>query len=319
VRCRVCGSDKPTLAAHFQPYLDYGTEVWDCPDCGSRFALREEDVYERFYASGGSVYGEHMRMAEELREIFRAGDVDALRERLRQVPKNRFIMDSIETRPEVENILETGCGRGYLTSFFIARGYRVLGVDVAPSAIGWAREAFGDHFALSDDARVADGSPYDAIYHVGTIGCVESPFEFTRRLLSLLRPGGILLFNAPNVQVVRKGGGAWIDGSLPPDLVTLFDPPAWKRHFSDLAEVEVTAGSASDGEWAASLAGRMLRGITPGRTLFRRSGGEESRRYDLLRGAALKLSRLIIPVVPARRPPSRFGVHVLMTRKPADK
>ena len=132
-------------------------------------------------------------------------------------------------------------------------------------------------------------------------------------------PGGILLFNAPNVQVVRKGGGAWIDGSLPPDLVTLFDPPAWKRYFSDLAEVEVMVGSASDGEWAASLAGKMLRGIIPGRTLFRRTDGEESRLYTLLRGTALRLSRLIIPVVPSRRPPARFGVHVLMTRKQANK
>ena len=53
--------------------------------------------------------------------------------------------------------------------------------------------------------------PYDVIYHVGLIGCVADPIAFTRRLLAMLKPGGTLLFNAPNRDAFAwKGSCGWI-------------------------------------------------------------------------------------------------------------
>jgi SAM-dependent methyltransferase len=249
-----------------------------------------------------------------------------LRDRLGRNPKNRFIIDSAEGGADPENILEMGCGRGYLTSYFIARGLHILGVDVAPSAVNWAKEAFGDHFVLDDDPRVGEGAPYDLIYHVGTIGCVEAPLEFTHNLLSLTRPGGRVLFNAPNVQSCRGRGMAWIDGSFPPDLVTLFDPGIWPRYFAGMADVEVVVESSSDREWSGILAGGLMKRLAPGRlpkkNLFREVGAGGVPEHPgtgtvdrLLLRSALLMTRLSRLVAPGIRPPAKFGIHVNMTKK----
>ena len=69
-------------------------------------------------------------------------------------------------------------------------------------ALGSRREAFSQSRRCTSDirrdARIRAEAPYDFIYHVGMIGCVSDPVKLTRELLALLKPGGILLFNAPN-------------------------------------------------------------------------------------------------------------------------
>jgi hypothetical protein len=90
---------------------------------------------------------------------------------------------------------------------------------------------------LDGDPAIEAGAPYDVIYHAGTIGCVADPVGMTRRLLSLLKPGGRVLFNVPNRESCYLGGQLWIDSAPPPDVVTLFPPGFWRRHLSDVAEV----------------------------------------------------------------------------------
>jgi hypothetical protein len=70
------------------------------------------------------------------------------------------------------------------------------------------------------------------------IGCVSDPLGITRLLLNSLKPGGILLFNAPNLEACWLRGQLWLDGAPPPDLVTLFKPGFWGLFFSDVASVE---------------------------------------------------------------------------------
>ena len=98
-------------------------------------------------------------------------------------------------------------------------GRPILGIDVSPEASTSARASFGDHFAVGLDAAQP---PYDVIYHVGLIGCVDDPIALTRRLLAMLKPGGLLLFNAPNRDALGLDGQLWLDSAPPPDLVTLF-------------------------------------------------------------------------------------------------
>ena len=86
---------------------------------------------------------------------------------------------------------------------------------------------------LSIEAR----APYDVIFHVGTIGCVADPVGMTRQWLDLLKPGGRLLFNAPNRDGCTLRDQLWFESAPPPDLVTLFPPGFWRDHFGDAALV----------------------------------------------------------------------------------
>jgi SAM-dependent methyltransferase len=160
-----------------------------------------------------------------------------LERELCETPKYKFVIQQTKALGPGLRILEIGCARGFLTSWFILAGYAITGVDVSLEAIASARAAFGDHFALAGSSLVEERAPYDAIYHVGTIGCVADPLGMTRRLLSLLKPGGRLLFNAPNRAALWYRDELWFDSAPPPDVVTLFPPGFWRKQFGDLADV----------------------------------------------------------------------------------
>ena len=128
-------------------------------------------------------------------------------------------------------------------------------------AIDVARAAFGPHFAVAGDAEIEARAPYDVIYHVGLIGCVADPIGFLRGLLRMLRPGGVLLFNAPNRAALRSANQLWLDSAPPPDLVTLFPERFWAHFFGDEAAVAVDVATLSAAE-STAIAARQALGIS---------------------------------------------------------
>ena len=161
------------------------------------------------------------------------------------MPKFSFIIEFIENQRDIHKILEIGCSKGYLSAYFKSRGYDITGVDISSSAIEFAKKRFGDFFFAKDSQLILDKKPYDIIFHAGTVGCVESPARMTRELLNMLKPGGFLIFNAPNVMACKKQGDLWVSGTSPPDLVTLFHKDFWMNNFSDLADVELSYAEIS--------------------------------------------------------------------------
>lgn len=244
MKCRICGSDNSSIVVHYQPYSDYATDVFDCLDCGCRFTLHDPSIYEKLHRSS-STYSDHRKVQMAIDKLFRAGKNEALESRISADSRNRFILEQLSGLPDGAKLLEVGCSRGYLTAALLLRGYDVLGVDISPSALEAAQSSFGNHFVTPDDSRVNFGAPYDAIYHVGTIGCLEDPIGVTRMWLSMLKPGGILVFNAPNRQICDVLKIPWSFSTPPPDLVTLFAPKFWENQFSDIALSTVNVENAT--------------------------------------------------------------------------
>lgn len=225
-------------AGEVEYFSGFSWEVRDCAACGSRFTKHDDAVHERFHESGAtSYYLEYGSLAADAKAFFDRGDREGLEALLSGNSKYRFIVNSVRGLAKSPRVLEIGSSRGYLTAWFVLSGYDALGVDVSATAVDAARAAFGDHFALSGDPRIRDRAPYDAIFHVGLIGCVSDPIGLTRDLLGMLKPGGRLLFNAPNKQCCSLRNQLWLDSAPPPDLITLFAPGFWERLFSPVAEV----------------------------------------------------------------------------------
>ena len=238
IRCRLCQSSEVNQVDEVEFVTGFAWPVWDCPECGCRFTRHESDVYNTLHSQVGSCYSRYREIAAAIKPIFDRGDIKALRAELSRAAKYRFILNKLDILNQPARLLEVGCARGFLTSYFILSGYDILGVDVSEDAIKSAVEMFGNHFALSSAAAMEAGAPYDAIYHVGTVGCIADPVEMTEQLLGLLKPGGLLLFNAPNRDACNQRGQLWFDSTPPPDLVTLFPPGFWKHRFGQVAEVE---------------------------------------------------------------------------------
>jgi SAM-dependent methyltransferase len=237
MKCRICGSDQVAVVGDVEFFSGYAFPIFDCGDCGCRFTRHDNAAYERLYAEAGSCYSRYLGLAERCKAHFDRADLAGLRFELSKAAKYRLIIEELDRRSSGAQLLEVGCSRGHLTSYFILAGCAVTGVDVSPSAVTAAATAFGDHFVIAGDPAIEAGAPYDAIYHVGMIGCVADPIGMTRRLLNLLKPGGRLVFNVPNRESCHLRGQLWIDSAPPPDLVTLFPPGFWRRHFDPTAEV----------------------------------------------------------------------------------
>lgn len=239
MKCRVCDSAAVQSLGTFRPYTDYSCEVFECDSCLSRYVYGEQAIYERLHAAHQSPYGAHDQLGVDAAHFFAFADKQGLYHSLARTPKNAFVLEKLGADDSYSNMLEIGCSLGYLTSYFILVGRNVYGTDISTSAINAAKTRFGDHFGVFDIDDIEARAPFDAIYHVGTIGCVDDPVGMTNQLLGWLKPGGVLVFNSPDVSSCKETGEIWVRSTPPPDLVTLFHERFWSEYFSGVAKVSI--------------------------------------------------------------------------------
>ncbi|MEO2018004.1 MAG: class I SAM-dependent methyltransferase [Fuerstiella sp.] len=327
-KCHVCGASAEFLGS-YQPYTDIEVNVYDCAGCGSLISPHSPDAHLVLH-SGSSSYDWHYQLATECREAFRVGNLRALEDSLRSTKKFQYIIDSIKQQvPSGGRVLEIGCSTGSLGAWPILAGYDYLGLDVSPTAVDAARDHFGQrHFALADDVELQELEKFDVIYHVGTIGCIAEPFNMTRQLLRLLKPGGVLLFNAPNREACIRKKQLWVEGTHPPDLVSLFTPDVWESQFQSVARTQVQVdylkgwhairqlvSALVTGPWHWEPRKKLVVGDRPANSVVRHQRGTAPGRL-LHRGVKVawrhtvgRLSNLICKdVVPAE-----FGIYVQMS------
>jgi SAM-dependent methyltransferase len=324
--CRMCNSQKLREAGVVEYIAGYAWAVFDCESCGCRFTKHDSAVHNLLHQLGAiSYYRDYRNLAAESKRLFDLRDAAGLRSLLASSPKYGFVIREVEQWPTDARVLEIGCSRGYLTSCCILGGRKVLGVDVSPEAVEGARAAFGDHFELAGSTRVAAGAPYDLIYHVGMIGCVADPVGMTRQLLALLKPGGRLIFNAPNRAACRMKNQLWFDSAPPPDVVTLFPPGFWRRQFAEVAVVregiEFCDADRSfllglrknlGREWRPPAPHRITEGAANSTSVPRGLDGA----WQWFERGAGKIARIthLSELVP--RWPTKFGLFVKMSPRP---
>ena len=318
--CRVCGSSRAVEKGTVEYLVGFPRQVFDCEACGCRFTSLAVDLHDQLHASPAiSYYVAYRELAAKSRRFFDGKDAAGLKRVLGAQPKYAFVMDAIDKAPPSAAVMELGCSRGYLTSYFILQGRNILGVDVSPEAVKAAIEAFGDHFAVAGSAAAENAGPFDAIYHVGTIGCVPDPIGLTRRLIARLRRGGRLLFNAPNRNALQDPTQLWFDTAPPPEVVTLFPEGFFTRQFSDVAEVRETAEAVSDQE-SFAIAWRLWRGQRWVPPVPKSLSGPEGQAWGqpqsgMLERVVTKLAAVTGLQRLAARRPSEFGLFVEMVAR----
>jgi 2-polyprenyl-3-methyl-5-hydroxy-6-metoxy-1,4-benzoquinol methylase len=324
--CRVCGSANVTRLGKVEYYRGFSHEIYDCRDCHSRFTHHVE-VAEALHANANSCYGLQREIAQKLKKFFDEKNLKGLESELITNSKYKFIIDAIALYPKDARILEVGCSRGYLTSYFILAGRDITGGDISKSAIESANADFGNHFFSIDAPAIALRAPYDVIYHIGTIGCVADPVGLTRSLLRMLKPGGKLLFNAPNTEGCWLPGQLWIDFAPPPDVVTLYTPGFWTWAFSSDAFVREEVENCQPEDSLLIGLRRLMRRWKPPKqgsievSLMRYQQGPEyvrtffDKAWGFAERNALKTAKKtgVISYVPLQ--PTPYGYYVTLTKK----
>jgi SAM-dependent methyltransferase len=107
--------------------------------------------------------------------------------------------------PRGRDVLDAGCGTGFFTAYYLGRGARVTGVDIAPTSIARLRERHKDAtFVLADISETPPAERFDLVNAFDVLYHVVDDAKWERALGHLsdaVRPGGALLVTDPFSEV----------------------------------------------------------------------------------------------------------------------
>jgi len=234
--CDLCGATESDLVLT-TPRLD-GPLV-RCRDCGLFFVIFPENgdagqikvypgIEQAKVCPTSSVASEMARLAERARELdLISPEVEAGERPWRELTA-RERLDDLKRFITKGRFLEIGCSTGEMLAS-ASSSFTVTGVeaDERTGAAARARslEVFGGTLR---DARFSDGH-FDAaaMYHV--IEHVPSPREELRELRRIIKPGGWLVLETPNIATLwyRLLGARW--RQFIPDHIFFFTPTTITR------------------------------------------------------------------------------------------
>ena len=115
---------------------------------------------------------------------------------LRQEVLDR-VLQSHRFDPRGRKVLDVGCGTGFFTAYYLARGADVTGIDIAPTSIERLRQRHPEaRFMLADVSEAELGerfalvNAFDVLYHITDDGRWEKAL---RTLAAAVEPDGLLL------------------------------------------------------------------------------------------------------------------------------
>jgi 2-polyprenyl-3-methyl-5-hydroxy-6-metoxy-1,4-benzoquinol methylase len=221
VACNYCGSKE--LRPYCSARSRYGPEYFQvvkCTGCGlifvnPRIAGKKEEISNRVVTS-----------------------IHPSETEIRQTrARCRFVLRKVARYKKAGNFLDVGCGKGFLVREAGVSGWNAYGVELNAGLAGAASAYWQTDRILSSDLKSLTerfGGYFDVINASQVFEHLTDPLETTHELMVLLRNGGILSLDVPNVHSVKyllRGGGQ-------------FDPTAHLYHFSakTLANLLVKSG-----------------------------------------------------------------------------
>jgi SAM-dependent methyltransferase len=141
-------------------------------------------------------------------------------------------------------LLDVGCGNGVRLAKLRSLGWSVVGQDIDPQAVTYARETFGLEVHLSGlkDIGLPEMS-FDAITLNHVMEHAHDPVSLLKECRNLLKAGGKLVIVTPNASsFAHKHFGACWRGLEPPRHIHLFSPSA-------LSTVATKAGLTVTRSW----------------------------------------------------------------------
>jgi SAM-dependent methyltransferase len=205
-QCRICGSESKLIVKDLEGYIKgQRFDIFRCNNCDTHFVGDDDfdmSVYQHIYAQADKVpgYNRYYKYASEILNHPAPMAYLAANEAMYWAVQKAIEQYHI---PYNADILEVGCGLGYLTYALRKAGYNCKGLDIAQNAVDEATKRFGDYYMQGNIFLLnGDNDPkYDLIILTEVIEHVENPKAFAACLLKLLKKGGKIIITTPNKSV----------------------------------------------------------------------------------------------------------------------
>jgi len=210
--CPFCGSERRAFPFHLHgPYT-----VACCAECGLHYlyprliesAMQEAYRESSYYEGGAYGYADTSYTAQEfaLRATFKC------------------LLSNLAKRGLTGgDLLEIGCGYGYLLDEARLFFERRVGTDFSPGGAQIAR-ATGAEVFVGGIEQVPSEAKFDCVIGTQLIEHVYEPLSFVERLVGHTKPGGHIILATPDIGgILRKlMGGRWPSFKVP-EHVLYFD------------------------------------------------------------------------------------------------
>jgi SAM-dependent methyltransferase len=132
-----------------------------------------------------------------------------------------------QAQPDVNRILEVGCGYGTVLDVFRRKGFTVVGTEASPTRARSCRERGLSVFDCPTDNfnPIQHLAPFDLAYSIHVLEHIVDPGPHIRNLSALIRDGGYLYIQVPHlmyeVNVVHRSHSAVHCNSFSPRSLAL--------------------------------------------------------------------------------------------------
>jgi 2-polyprenyl-3-methyl-5-hydroxy-6-metoxy-1,4-benzoquinol methylase len=231
-RCRKCGTGyldpRPTAETISLAYSSYFTHhALSRPSLETMTAARR---WQRSLANGyrNWRFGLHDRPATKLGVAV-----------MTLFPASRARLDTVLRHmcPPFHGarLLDVGCGEGAFLEWARAAGWEAVGVEPDPAAVAAARSRGLTVHAGTVEALRSEASSFDVVTLSHVLEHVHDPRALLKSIRDLLKPGGLLWLDTPNITSVgcRLFGANWL-GLDPPRHLVLFNHPTLRSLLESL-------------------------------------------------------------------------------------
>lgn len=200
--CPLCGSAASAPVHRFGPY-----GVVRCRDCGLDYlsprltepAMRVRYESGDYYEGGAAGYDSYLAQEPALRATF-----------------SRVLTNLVAAGFTGGDLLEIGSGYGFFLDEARDTFRTMTGTELSEEAAAGARSR-GLNVLTGGLDELPAAARFDCIFSGHVIEHVYEPHEFMARLVSLLRPGGVMVLGTPDGGSVwrRLMGASWPSYKLP--------------------------------------------------------------------------------------------------------
>lgn len=231
MNCQVCGSEKIKLIYKNYPGYVGGARfnIFECEKCDTHFIHLNKipkELYELIYSNLNTPsYRRYYKYAGEVKKhknpLKFLADMESTYFPVYNYVKNKKNLD----------VLEIGCGFGYITYALNKLGHNTTGIDISKKAIYFANNNFGNYFINIDAENFSkkNNRKFDLVLGLELIEHLNNPNNFIKTCLRLLKKDGKIILTSPNKDYIKTA--IW-QTDLPP--VHIF----WSGHkgFEKIAE-----------------------------------------------------------------------------------